>query len=416
MVRLKGLFGDEGKKVLRQHAESVAAIAALEPELEALSDETLRGMTAKLRSRIAAGESLSDVLPEAFAAVREAAKRTVSSGHSTCSSSAAWCSIARHRRDADRRRQDARRHVAGIFQCAHRQRRARRHGQRLSLAPRRAYGWGRSTQALGLSVGIINHEASFMYDPSHDTKQKMRCDDEDAVAFQCRPRIPAAVHAARSYAADITYGTNNEFGFDYLRDKFRIRAEIELRQRGHSITPSSTRSTPYSSTRRARRSSFQRRPAESEDLYRTFAGNRLAAQARRGLHRRRKAQSDSAHRRRHRKGRKSCSASRISTPNAASNTCITSKQPCAPRRFSIKTKNMSSKTARSSSSTNLPAASSRAAAGAKGLHQAIEAKEGVAVQKESRTFASITYPKLFPPVRKACRHDRHGDHVGRRVL
>jgi len=86
----KRMFGSANDRFLKELAPAVNAINALEPELEALSDEALAARTVEFRQRVADGESLDDLLVDAFATVREAAKRTSASGISMCSLSAAW--------------------------------------------------------------------------------------------------------------------------------------------------------------------------------------------------------------------------------------------------------------------------------------------------------------------------------------
>jgi preprotein translocase subunit SecA len=81
MVSLRSLFGDPSRKVIQKAEALVPSIAALEPSYEGLSDEELKGTTLSFKERLVAGQSLDDLLPEAFAAVREAAKRTVKLRH-----------------------------------------------------------------------------------------------------------------------------------------------------------------------------------------------------------------------------------------------------------------------------------------------------------------------------------------------
>ena len=116
----------------------MAKINALEPEFAKLSDEALRAKTAEFRERLAKGETLDDLLVEAFAVVREAAKRTLGQRHFDVQLKGGMVLHAgQDRRDEDRRRQDAGRHPAGLSQRPRGQGRARRHGERLPRPPRR---------------------------------------------------------------------------------------------------------------------------------------------------------------------------------------------------------------------------------------------------------------------------------------
>jgi preprotein translocase subunit SecA len=97
------------------------------------------------------------------------------------------------------------------------------------LSRRDAVWMGQIYSFLGLSVGVINHEASFLYDPNHQNLDKER---DEKGAFKVVHEFLRPCTRREAYEADITYGTNNEFGFDYLRDNLEYEAE-SLRQRGH---------------------------------------------------------------------------------------------------------------------------------------------------------------------------------------
>ena len=134
----KKIFGSANDRRLKAYRPKVAAINALEPELEALSDDELRARTESFRAELAAGKTLDDILVPAFATVREAAKRTLGQRHFDVQLIGGMVlHEGAHRRDEDRRRQDARRDPAGLSQRARRQGRARRHRQRLPRPPRR---------------------------------------------------------------------------------------------------------------------------------------------------------------------------------------------------------------------------------------------------------------------------------------
>ena len=132
----RSLFGTANDRIVKGFDKPVAKINALEPEFAKLSDEQLRAKTAEFRERLAKGETLDDLLVEAFATVREAAKRTLGQRHFDVQLMGGMVLHQRQdRRDEDRRRQDPGRHPAGLSQRPRRQGRARRHGERL---PRQA--------------------------------------------------------------------------------------------------------------------------------------------------------------------------------------------------------------------------------------------------------------------------------------
>ncbi len=189
---LTSMFGSRNERVLRQLSRNVARINALEPEWLKLSDAALRAKTDEFRARLAKGETLDDLLPEAFASVREASRRVL--GHAPLRRAADrrhGAASGQDRRDAHRRRQDPGGDAAGVSQCAGGQGRARGHGQRLPRTPRLGMD--------GQDLRLPRHERRAWSGPAWTTPT-----------------------SSGAYAADITYGTNNEFGFDYLRDNMAL--------------------------------------------------------------------------------------------------------------------------------------------------------------------------------------------------
>ena len=216
----RALHVGEAKK-FKQYEKRVARINAFEPELELESDDELRARMDVLRERARNGESLDELL---LRVVRDHPRgRQAHDGHAPLRRAA----HRRHgparrldRRDEDRRGQDAHRDARGRPQLAARQGRPRRHRQRLPRPPRRRVDEPDLRAARASRVGIL---------------QNMQAGEEK--------------HAA--YAADVTYGTNSEFGFDYLRDN--MATSLEEKSSAATRSRSSTRSTTSSSTRRARR-------------------------------------------------------------------------------------------------------------------------------------------------------------------
>ena len=162
--------------------------------MQARSDAELRALTAAFRERAAGGEDLKSLLPEAFAAVREASVRTLGLRHFDVQLIGGIGSERRpDRRDEDRRGQDARVHACRLPERAARQQRAHRHRQRLPGRAATASGWAQVYRFLGHGRGPHLRTA-------------------------CAP-----TRRSPRYKADVTYGTNNEFGFDYLRDNMVTR-------------------------------------------------------------------------------------------------------------------------------------------------------------------------------------------------
>jgi preprotein translocase subunit SecA len=202
---LTRIFGSRNERLLKQYAQQVRDINALEPAIAALTDEQLQQKTGELKTRVANGETLDDVLAEAFAVVREAGKRTLNMRHFDVQLIGG---IALHNgKIAEMRTGEGKTLVATLPAYLNALAGKGVHIVTVNdyLAARDADWMGRIYRYLGLTVGVN------MSQMSHDDKQL-------------------------AYAADITYGTNNEFGFDYLRDNM-VFATTERVQRdlGYAI-------------------------------------------------------------------------------------------------------------------------------------------------------------------------------------
>ncbi len=190
----KTLFGSENERVLKRMQASVDAINVLESELEALSDEELAARTTWFRGRIENGESLDDLLVEAFATVREGSKRTLGQRHFDVQ---LLGGIVLHEgKIAEMKTGEGKTLVATLAVYLNALKGRGVHVVTVNdyLAQRDSAWMGAIYQFLGLSVGVIVQGLS---------------DEERQTA----------------YRADVTYGTNNEFGFDYLRDNMKFRLE-----------------------------------------------------------------------------------------------------------------------------------------------------------------------------------------------
>ncbi len=202
---LKLFSGDPNQRHLKRYWALAAEVNALEPETAALSDERLAARTGEFRDRLADGERLDDLQPEAFAVVREAARRALNMRHFDVQIIGG---AALHEgKVAEMRTGEGKTLVATLPVYLNALQGEGVHVVTVNdyLARRDAAWMGRVYHALGLSVGCLQHESAFLYDPegegSNEAQAGMR-----------------AVNRREAYAADITYGTNNEFGFDYLRD------------------------------------------------------------------------------------------------------------------------------------------------------------------------------------------------------
>ena len=206
---LSNLFGDSNEKELQKLTPLVDEINSLEPDFEALSDEQLTAKTAEFKRRLSQDETLDDILPEAFACVREAAKRTLGQRHYDVQLIGG---IVLHQgKIAEMKTGEGKTLVATlpIYLNALSGKGAHLVTVNDYLAKRDSQWMGPVYHMMGLSVASIQHDSAFIYDPAHES--------EDEKLKYLRP-----VTRKEAYDADITYGTNNEYGFDYLRDNMVV--------------------------------------------------------------------------------------------------------------------------------------------------------------------------------------------------
>ncbi len=216
---LKKVFGSRNERVIKRLFKEVSKINALEPTFQKLSDAELRAKTDEFRQRLEQGEDLDKLLPEAFAAVREASKRVLNMRHFDVQLIGGM--VLNQGRIAEMRTGEGKTLVATLAAYLNALPGKGVHLITVNdyLARRDAVWMGRLYHFLGLSVGVINSSggmgpdvSSYRYDPEHD---------EASGGY----RHLAPCTRREAYACDITYGTNNEYGFDYLRDNMAFSAE-----------------------------------------------------------------------------------------------------------------------------------------------------------------------------------------------
>lgn len=235
------LKGDDNAAALRAARPIVQAAATHESAVQMFSDEELKQKTNEFRVRIANGVAegkteaamLDQIAPEAFALVREISRRTLGQRHFDVQ---LLGGMILHRGDiAEMRTGEGKTLVATLPAYLNAITGKGVHVVTVNdYLSRRDGAWmGQIYHALGLTVGIINHEASFIYDPMHVPQEQMDAEDVERDregSFKVMHDFLRPCTRREAYAADITYGTNNEFGFDYLRDNLEYEAE-KLRQR-----------------------------------------------------------------------------------------------------------------------------------------------------------------------------------------
>lgn len=219
---IKKILGDPQAKTLKRLTKRVKSINVIEPEMEKLSDKKLKAKTEEFKERLNSNkkETLDTILPEAFAAAREASKRLLGQRHYDVQLIGG---MSLHEgMVAEMKTGEGKTLVATLPVYLNALTGKGVHVVTVNeyLAQRDAGWMGKIYNFMGLSVAVIIPDASFIYDPEYN--------NEDHDDPRMRPLRPCTRQEA--YQADITYGTNNEFGFDYLRDNM-VKDESQLRQR-----------------------------------------------------------------------------------------------------------------------------------------------------------------------------------------
>ena len=379
MSILTKIFGDYSEKELKRNVKLVDRVFELEPETAALSDEALQAKTAEFRERYAAGETLEDLLPEAFAVCREAAWRVLQMKHFRVQVEGGI--ILHQGRIAEMKTGEGKTLVATLPAYLNAITGKGVHIVTVNeyLARRDSEWMGKVYKFLGLTVGLIYSHMQF------DEKQA-------------------------AYNADITYGTNSEFGFDYLRDNMVPYAKMRV-QRGHvfaivdevdSILIDEAR-TPLIISGLATESSDLYRQAD--DLVRTFKVQRITElDAKKTLEEVLSPDADYV------VDEKARTATLTKNGIAKAESFFGLENLMDPENLTIahhvnqaiKARGVMRRdvdyVVREGQVFIVDEFTGRVLFGRRyneGLHQAIEAKEGVNIQKENRTVATITYQNFF---------------------
>ena len=233
MSILSKIFGDSNEKFVKSLAPTVEKINSLEPEFEKFSAEQLKEKTKEFKERLAKGETLDEILPGAFALVREAAKRTLNQRHFDVQIIGG---IVLHQgKIAEMKTGEGKTLSATLPAYLNALEGKGVHVITVNdyLAKRDMVWMGQVFDALGLTTGCIVNESGYVYDANYKNEETDK--ERDAVGgFKVVQDYLKPVTRREAYAADITYGTNNEFGFDYLRDNMVYESSQEV-QRGHNF-------------------------------------------------------------------------------------------------------------------------------------------------------------------------------------
>ena len=378
---------------IRKYQKKVAVINSLETGIAVLSDEEIRAKSLELKkSATGADKSKLDThLPEAFALVREAAKRTLNQRHYDVQLIGGM--ILHDNNVAEMKTGEGKTQMATLPTYLNALVGKGVHVVTVNdyLSGRDAVWMGQIYYALGLSTAVIMQDKSFIYDPTHTTKED-DADVDETGSFKVEYEFLKPCTRKEAYEADITYGTNSVFGFDYLFDNIANSKE-ELRQRGHyfaiideadSILIDESRSPLIVS-----------QPAEeSDDVYKTFAA--IVRDFKRDEH----YIYDEKF--------KSIQVTDEGINLAEKKLNITDLYNNENIKLvhhletAIKAKAIYHKEVdyivKDREVIIVDTSTGRIQPGRRwsdGIHQAIEAKEGVKIQRESKTAASITYQNLF---------------------
>ncbi len=368
------LFGSRNDRLVKQYFEQVAVINALEPQMQALSDEQLRAKTEEFKSRFQAGETLDQLLPEAFAVVREGGRRVFQMRHFDVQLIGGM--VLNAGKIAEMRTGEGKTLVATLPAYLNALTGKGVHVITVNdyLAKRDAEWMSRLYNFLGLTVGI---NLSQMH---HDAKQQ-------------------------AYAADITYGTNNEFGFDYLRDNMVYTSEERVQRSLSYALIDEVDSILIDEARTPLIISGQ--ADDSIDLYNQMHG--IAAQLVRQTEEEgegdywvdEKAQqvilSENGHEHAEQLLEKSGLLAEGASLYDAASISLVHHLYASLRAQSLFHKDQHY-VVRDGQIVIVDEFTGRMMTGRRwsdGLHQAVEAKEGVAIQKENQTLASITFQNYF---------------------
>ena len=391
----KRILGDENTAALKRAEYIVVPTNALENATQALSDAELRAKTGEFKARLLSGDTLDELAPDAFAVVREASRRTLGQRHFDVQLIGG--KILHNGDIAEMRTGEGKTLVATLPAYLNALTGKGVHVVTVNdyLSRRDAVWMGQIHHALGLSVGVLNHESSYLYDPAHVSPEVLVEEDTErdkTGGFRVLHDFLRPCTRAESYAADITYGTNNEFGFDYLRDNLEYEPE-KLRQRGYhyaivdeidSILIDEAR-TPLI---------ISAPVSDAENLYERFVA--IA----RTLERDTDYEVDEK--------RKAISLTDAGIEKAQAALGIENIYTDAGIKYvhhletAVRAKALFQRdkeyVVKNDEVIIVDEFTGRLQPGRRwsdGLHQAIEAKEGVRIQQESRTFASITFQNYF---------------------
>ncbi|MEK7558487.1 MAG: preprotein translocase subunit SecA, partial [Patescibacteria group bacterium] len=383
------LFGDDSTRLISSITPLVGEINALENALKMLPNQALKAKTLDLKEKLGAGKTLTEVLPEAFALVREAAGRTLGERHYDVQ---LLGGIALHLGNVtEMRTGEGKTLVATLPAYLNALTEKGVHVVTVNdyLSRRDAVWMGQIYSFLGLSVGVLNHEASYLYDPAHTEGDKER---DLLGSFKVVHEFLRPSTRREAYAADITYGTNNEFGFDYLRDNIAYKIEDLAQREFNFAIVDEIDSILIDEARTPLIISAQ--SGDSENLYSKFTGIAGKLKLEEDYKVDEKMRATTLTEAGIERAEKLLGVSNIYTEKGIKYVHHLETAVRAKALF-IRDKDYVVKDGEVVIVDEFTGRLQPGRRWSEGLHQAVEAKEGVAVQQESRTFASITFQNYF---------------------
>jgi len=376
------IFGDANEKVVKSLQPLIEQIDSFEPSLQKLSDAELKNKTAEFKARLGKGETLDELLPEAFAAVREAARRILNQRHFSVQLVGG---IVLHRGQiSEMKTGEGKTLVATLPLYLNALAGEGAHLVTVNdYLSRLGAGWMAPVyHALGLTTGVIVHDNAYVYDPAYTDDTQY---DDRLKHFRRIPRREA-------YHCDVTYGTNNEFGFDYLRDNmvyaldqtvqrtlhYAIVDEIDSILIDEARTPLIISAPAEESTDKYFKFSQIVGQLDEKDDYNVDEKLRAATLTEGGIN----------------KVEKVLGLGNIYVEGGLKEVHHLE----AALKARVLFKRDRDYVVKDGEIVIVDEFTGRLMPGrrySEGLHQAIEAKEGVKVQKESRTMATITFQNLF---------------------
>ncbi len=380
------IFGGDATK---RYLPIVQKINNFESSMQALSDGALRDKTAEFRERLESGVKIEDIIPEAFAVVREASHRTLGQRHYDVQ---LMGGLALHEgKIAEMMTGEGKTLVATLPAYVNAITGKGVHVVTVNdyLSRRDATWMGQIYSFLGLSVGVLNHDSSYLYDPEHKDRDAER---DEVGSFKVIHEFMRPCSKRDAYAADITYGTNNEFGFDYLRDNIAYSPEDLAQREYHYAIVDEIDSILIDEARTPLIISAP--SGDAENLYEVFAGiaEKLHEIEHYTVDEKLKAiqLTDEGIN----KAEELLGVDNIYTERGVKYVHHLETAVRAKALF-VRDKEY---VVREDEVCIVDEFTGRMQPGrrwSEGLHQAIEAKEGVKIQQESRTFASITFQNYF---------------------